>query len=320
MKSRLTAILTGLSVALALGIGGAAADSFTVDLTHPMGTFPPTDGDITKPDLSKPYKGSIAVPTFGAQAVYEVLPNFETNRGFFWMGRFLLNAHHGTHVDAPGHYSNNAETLESTTPDQRMLGELGVDDLVGPIVFIDISSRVQAELDKNGGVPSPDKSVTDFSNSSNNVVTAADIAAIGDQLANGTWIVANAGWSRFYKNPDFAKTPYFNGWNHPGFSEAACNKLVEIIDGKGIRLNGIVMDNVAIDSGENGGGPKGDLVTDTFICHVRLLQRGLKFVENAANLGQLAAARPGSCTLFVGALKLVQGSGGPSRILAQCER
>ncbi len=320
MNSRLTAIVSGLSLALALGIGSAAAHSFLVDLTHPIGTFPPTNGDITKPDLSKPYKGSIAVPTFGAQAVYEELPNFETNRGYFGLGRFLLAEHHGTHVDAPVHYNNNPDTLETTTPDRRTLEELGVDDLVGPIVFIDISSRVQAELDKNGGEPNPDKSVTDFSNSTNNVVTAADIAAVEDQLANGTWIVANAGWSRFYKNPDFEKTPYFNGWNFPGFSEAACNKLVEVIDRKGIRLNGLVMDNIGIDSGENSGGPKGDLVTDSWICHVRLLQRGLKFVENAANLGQLAAARPGSCTLFVGAPKLVRGTGGPSRILAQCER
>jgi len=317
---RLATILSGLALSLALGIAAAAADSFLVDLTHPIGTFAPTNGDITKPDLSKPYKNSVAVPTFGAQVVYEELPNFETNRGFFGLGRFLMAEHHGTHLDSPVHYNNNADTLETTAPDRRTLEELRVDDLMGPVVFIDISSRVQAELDKNGGVASPDKSVTNFSNSSNNVVTAADIAAIEGQLVNGSWIVANAGWSRFFKNPDFEKTPYFNGWNFPGFSAAACDKLVEFMDRTGTRVNGIVMDNIGVDSGENSAGPKGDLVTDSWHCHVRLLQRGLKFVENAANLGQLAAAKPGTCTLFVGAPRLVRGTGGPSRVLAQCER
>ena len=45
-------------------------------------------------------------------------------------------------------------------------------------MLIDISGRAQAELDKNGGKPSPDRSVTDFSNSSPNVVRADDTAAV----------------------------------------------------------------------------------------------------------------------------------------------
>ena len=53
---------------------------------------------------------------------------------------------------------------------------------------------------------------------------------------------------------------------------------------------------------------------------LRLLQRGVKFVENATNLDQLAMARPGSCTAVVGAPKHVRGTGGPSRVLALCER
>ena len=69
-----------------------------------------------------------------------------------------------------------------------------------------------------------------------------------------------------------------------------------------------------------GAGDNGDLVVNSFHCHVRGLQRGWKFVENARNLGQLAEADPGSCTLIVGALKLVNGTGTPARVMAQCER
>ena len=54
--------------------------------------------------------------------------------------------------------------------------------------------------------------------------------------------------------------------------------------------------------------------------NVRLLQRGVKFVENAANLGQLAMANPDGCTLVVGAPKHVRGTGGPSRRPVAAER
>ena len=57
-----------------------------------------------------------------------------------------------------------------------------------------------------------------------------------------------------------------------------------------------------------------------FPAHVRGLQRGWKFLENLANTEFLAPAKPGSCTLFVGALKHVGGSGGAARVFAQCER
>ena len=310
--------ILGLFITMVLSWSVAVAGTFVVDLTHPIGTFAPKGGDIATPDVSKPLKGSIQVPTFGAPAVYEVLPDFKTNRGHFGLGRFVLMEHHGTHIDAPFHYQNNKSSLETKTPDLRTMEELTANDLMGPIVFIDISGRVQSELDKNGGKPGS-KAVTDFSNSSNNVVTAADIAGVSDQIKDGVWLVVNAGWSRFYKGSSLQKSPYINGWNFPGFSAAACDELIKIENRKGVRINGLAMDNIGIDSGESGAGPKGDLVTDSWHCHVRGLQRGWKFVENAANLGQLAEAKPGSCHLFVGALKLVASTGGPSRIIAMCK-
>lgn len=319
MKTKSIAVAAGLGLTVALAAGAATAGTFAVDLTHPIGTFAPTNGDMTKPDLSKPIKNSIAVPTFGAQATYERTPDFKTNQGYFALGRFMLSEHHGTHLDTPTHYNNNPESLETKTPDKRSTELLGTYDLMGPIVFIDISSRVQSELDRNGGKPNADKKVTDFSNATNNVVTAQDINAVADRLGNGSWIVVNGGWSRFYRGPDLGTSPYINGWNYPGFSKAACDRLIEIEDARGIRINGLVMDNIGIDSGDSSAGDKGDLVVNSWHCHVRGLQRGWKFVENANNLGALAEAKPDSCSLFVGAPKLVGATGGPSRVMAVCE-
>jgi kynurenine formamidase len=315
-----SALLPLAASVLALSLGGhpAAADTFLVDLTHPLPTFAPTGEDITKPDLTKPYGDSQPVPTFGVQAVLQIT-EFPTNQGHFDLGRLVISEHHGTHVDAPGHYINTPETKEAGNPPQKLVHDLGAEDLIGKAVIIDISARVQAELDKNGGKPSPDKSVTDFSNASPNVVTADDIAAVADKLGAGAFLVVNLGWSRFFQDANWDSTPYFNGWNFPGLNKAAIDKLIEIEDQKGFRINGIVIDNIGVDTGESSKGID-DKFSDSFYSHVRGLQRGWKFVENAANLGQLAEARPDSCTIIVGAPKHVRGTGGPSRILAMCEK
>ncbi len=296
----------------------AAAEQFFVDLTHPMPTFEPTGEDITTPDLAKPYGASQPIPTFGVQTVLQIT-QFPTNQGYFDLGRLVISEHHGTHIDSPGHYVNNPETTEPNMPARKLVNELTAQDLIGRAVVIDISARVQAELDKNGGKPSPDKSVTDFSEGSANVVTADDIGEVADQLDNRVWLVVNLGWSRFYYDADWATTPYFNGWNFPGLSKGAIDKLIEIEGTKEIRINGIMADNIGIDTGEGSKGTD-DKWSNSFHSHVVGLQRGWKFVENAANLGELAMAKPGSCTIIVGAPKHIRGTGGPSRVLAMCEK
>jgi kynurenine formamidase len=316
---QVTAILAGVALA-SLGASGAMADSFMVDLTHPIPTFQAMEGDATAPDMTKPWKNSKAIPSFGQQTVLAI-SEFPTNQGHFDLGRLILSEHHGTHIDSPGHYLNNAQSQEPGNPPaakRKLVDDLDADDLIGRVVLIDISGRVQSELDKNGGKPSPDKAVTDFSNASPNVVGADDIAAVTDKLDNGVWLVLNLGWSGYYfKGADFAKDPYINGWNHPGLSKAGVDKLIEVMDRKKILINGVVADNIGVDSGESAFG-EDDKWTNSWYAHVRLLQRGVKFVENAANLGQLAMAK--DCTLIVGAPKHVRGTGGPSRLLAMCEK
>ena len=203
----------GLS-ALTVTASAVRADTFMLDLTHPLPTFHAVEGDPTKPDLSKPWGDSKPIPTFGQQTVLQ-MSQFPTNQGHFDLGRVVLSSHHGTHVDSPAHYVNNAGSQEAGNPPadkRKTMDQMGADDLIGRVVLIDISGRVQAELDKNGGKPSPDRTVTDFSNASTNVVGADDIAAVVDKLDNGVWLVLNLGWSRFFfDGSDFAKDPYING-------------------------------------------------------------------------------------------------------------
>lgn len=314
-----TAVLT---VSMLFGVGAAGAQTFVIDLTHPLPTFKPMAGDPMKADLNQPWLGSKPIPTFGQQAILS-LSEFPTNQGHFGLGLLVLAEHHGTHLDTPNHYVNDAKSMEKggIPNDQRkQTHQLTADDLTGRVVLIDISGRVRAELDKNGGKPSANPATTDFRDKGPNVVTADDIARVEKDLRTGVWLVLNTGWSKFYfEGPDFEKDPYINKWNFPGLSRAAVDKLVEIEDRKKIKIRGIVADNIGIETGESGKGDD-DKWTNSWYAHVRGLQRGWLFVENAANLGQLALARRGSCTLIVGAPKHTRGTGGPSRVLAMCRK
>lgn len=312
--------LIGAAALSAAFLSGAQAQT-VLDLTHPIPTFAPMEGDPMKPDLSKPYEDIGLHPSFGGQAVF-ALGKFPTNQGHFDLGTLVLPEHHGTHLDTPGHYVNDTSSMEAsgTAPSNRKLAhQLGASDLIGRVVMIDISGRVQAELDKNGGKPSNDTTVTDFSNESNNVVGADDIAAVADQLDDGVWLALNLGWGKFFfEGADFVKDPYINAWNHPGISKDGVDKLIEVMDQKGIKIGGIIADNIGIDSGQSAIGDD-DKWTNSWHAHVRLLQRGVLFVENGANLDKLAAVGdPSNCLLSVGAPKHVRGTGGPSRVLAIC--
>ncbi len=322
--------VAAIAAAFAFTAGPVSADSFVIDLTHPIPTYKPMEGDATKPDMSQPWLDSVPHPTFEHQAVLSI-GVWPTNTGYFDSGKLLVDEHHGTHLDSLAHFLNNDETMEEggiPSADRATMAQITPGELIGPIVLIDIEDRVRRELDKNGGQPSPDTSVTDFSSDSGNVVTADDVAAVADQLEDGVWLVLNLGWARFYfdataawVDPGWDQSVYLNGFNHPGMNREAVDKLAEIIIAKGIRLAGVAADNLAIDDGEGNIGVGPNMDTDVWYSHTRLFQRGALLLENVANISELAAAMNGgaTCNLVVGAPKHVRGTGGPSRVFAFCE-
>ena len=177
---------------------GAAERYF--DLSHPVAVFAPTAEDPAKADLAKPFAGSEPIPSFGCQAVFAVDPPFRNQAGHFYNGRIAIWEHHGTHLDAPAHFVNNPETLESAAPVTKYAHELTPRDLIGPAVVIDISGRVAALLAQNDGQPHPDKAVMDFSDNAAVNVGAADIDRIAAHLGDGVWLVVNLGWSGFFRD------------------------------------------------------------------------------------------------------------------------
>lgn len=327
MRTNLSSALAAASISIlsVFGVMSPADAKITfLDLTQTIPTFEPLAEDPTKPDLSKPIGNSTPIAGFYQQAILYPPDLWPTNEGHFVSSAFLFREHNGTSFNSPNHYVNNAQSLEpdGIPQDARKSAEaLTVDQLTGKIVFIDVSDRVRDELAKNGGMPSPDLSVTDFSDSSRATVRAEDIEAVADQIEEGVWIVARLGWSQFYfeGGEDWDESPYVNALNHPGFTREAIDKLIEIMDRKGVKISGIAADSFTTDSGQ---GVKGtdDKWSHAWPAHVRLYQRDIVIVENLTNLDALSAAHDnGDCSLVVGALKHVGGTGGPARVIAACE-
>ena len=312
------------AVALTFPIGAASAAASGlkfIDLTHPIPTFEPSVEDRTKPDLSRPVGQSAPIAGFYHQAILYPADEWPTNEGEFLSAAVLIQEHNGTSFNSPNHYVNNALSDERGAipkDERKATHELTVDQLTGRIVLVDVSARVRDELARNNGVPSPDTSVTDFSDSSRATVRADDIEAVADQIDDGVWIVANLGWSHLYGmgGEDWNAPGYVNGLNHPGFTREAIDKLIEIMDRKGVTISGVAADSLSTDSGEGVRGTDHQW-SNSWPAHVRLYQRDVLIVENLANVDALAD-ESGDCTLIVGALNHVGGTGGPARVLAAC--
>ena len=288
------------------------------DFTHIIPMFEPTNGDITKPNLSKPINNSKAVASFGFQATRKLKKPFKTQKGFFQWGWFHFDEHYTTHLDSTDHYLNKNK---SKNTDKRSIEKYTLRDIIGPIVFIDISSRVTKELAKNNGKPSPNRTITDFGKGTGATVLPSDIQNVAEQIVDRAWIVVHSGWDKFFiGNPpkNAFMHPYINGLNYPGFGKAAVEKLIEIEKRKGIRINGIMMDNLSIDSGESGRGSSGkNPFGDGWYAHQLGLARGWKLLENASGTGQLKR-ETGKCVLIVGAIRLTAASGAPARVIGAC--
>jgi kynurenine formamidase len=286
-----------------------------IDLSYPLATFRPRPSTAAEKrlaaDLRQPVGSSRPSSAFTDQVVLIQNPDLATGDGVFKLNATVLGENIGTSIDAPAHFVPTRP--EVANPDQRGLAELTVEDLTGPVVLIDISARVDAELKKNNGVPGPVE-LTNFGDDSGNVVTAADIDQIADQIGNRSFVIAHTGWSQFYgrSGPGLVGL-YVNDFNFPGFSRAAIGRLLEIETSRNVRINGLGADNLTVDAGGNAGSPR--FSSGAFPAHVRGLQRGWKLLENLTNTGEL---RNGECMLFVGAMKHVGGVAGWARIFASC--
>lgn len=211
-------------------------------------------------------------PTFfGGQQLF-IEQKFSHAKDTFNLNEWRLSEHTGTHIDAPLHFS----------ADGKSVAELPVEDLIGPLVVVDIRAKA---------AENPDAQLTPDD-------IKAWVAANGE-LPEGAVVALLSGWGAHVATDKFrnlgadGKTLHF-----PGFHVETAQLLLEKPTIKAIAVDTLSLDH----------GPSPD-----FAVHNTWLPAGRYGIEGVANLDKLPAT---GATIVVGAPKVRGASGGPARVFA----
>lgn len=220
-------------------------------------------------DLSYAYGPEF--PTyFGAPGI-SMEQKFKFDENGFNLFELQLNEHTGTHIDAPLHFSADGQSVD----------EIPVENLVVPLVCIDIRER--ADSDDEAQLTPDD--------------ITAWMSANGDLPAN-CCVAMLSGWGSHVGTDKFRNADGDGVMHYPGFHVEAAKMLVEESSAAGI-----ASDTLSLDIGSS----------QTFDTHYAWLPTGRWGLENVANLETVPV---NGATVVVGAPTHKGGSGGPARVLA----
>lgn len=211
-------------------------------------------------------------PTYfgGQQLFYD--KKFDFAKDTFNLYELRVSEHTGTHIDAPLHF----------TADGRSVAELPVEDLIAPLVVIDIAAKAAENADAQ---VTPDD-------------IKAWVAKNGD-LPAGAVVAMNSGWGAHLGTDKFRNAGADGKSLHfPGFHVEAAQYLIEQPS-----IKAIAVDTLSLDFG----------ASPDFVVHKTWLSTGRYGIEGVANLDRVPAK---GATIVVGAPKVRGGTGGPARIFA----
>jgi kynurenine formamidase len=192
-------------------------------------------------------------------------------------GKLARDGHYARHVSFPEHTGTHLDAPAHFAAGGAYVDDIPHERLVVPCAVIDVS----AECTRDPGY----------------AVSAARIErdeAEHGELPAGWALLVRTGWEAYRADPD----RYVLDMRFPGFAPDAAELAVE----RG--LVGLGIDTLSVDPGH---------ASDNVPVHLITLPAGLWHLEGLINLDVLP---PRGATLFVGALKLVDGSGTPARVLA----
>jgi kynurenine formamidase len=222
-------LLSGMGAA-----GGAVLASMGSAL--PATAAPPPGRGRPDRTIDLTYRLIKDFPSFyGTQPVISdvVTDDFDTT-GFFSKS-WTFPEHIGTHMDAPGHFAQDA----------RLVDDLTAAELIAPLVVVDISAK--ADEDPNA------------------MLEVADLLAwerSHGRIPQGALVAMNSGWEERFGDPDtFLGGAGFPDLNFPGFSIDAAEWLVAHRDPVGIGV-----DTPSLDPGNSSTFPVhfGFLATDRY--------------------------------------------------------
>lgn len=225
--------------------------------------------------------------TFSEESVYwvtaeefhlEEVAKGQTEHGYFYAANNFSTAEHGgTHIDAPIHFAENAQTVD----------EIPLENLVGAGIKIDVSEKA---------LQNPDYliSIEDLQNWEKE----------NGQIPEKTIVLLQTGYGKFYpdakkylgtknRGEDAVKELHF-----PGLAPEAAEWLIE-----NRKIKAVGIDTASIDYGQS----------QKFKTHVALMTNNVPAFENVANLDKLPAS---GFKIIALPMKIKGGSGGPLRIIA----
>jgi kynurenine formamidase len=190
----------------------------------------------------------------------------------FYAQKWTFGEHSGTHMDAPGHFVEGGRLSPEITPQE----------LIVPIVVVDISTRAARDRDT---MLLPDDLVR--------------FERGHGRIPEGALVAMDSGWAKKVGDPLLFKGgASFPNYHFPGFSLDAAMWLVEERN-----VTAIGVDTMSLDPGNS----------STFPVHVNYLATDRYGLENLANLDQIP---PRGATAYVGLIPWEEGSGGPARVIA----
>jgi kynurenine formamidase len=255
---RRTALLGAAGAAVAAALPGRA-----------FGAKLPTNRlqDLTH-EFREGFPGFLGAPAVIDRQVTVTIPanGFYGQTWTFW-------EHSCTHLDVPAHFVSGG----------RFSPEISLDELVRPLVVVDISARAAANADA-------EVLVSDL----------ADFERGSGRIPRGAVVAMNSGWAARSGSVAAYRNVGADGLQHfPGFSRAAVEWLVAERD-----IAGIGVDTLSLDPGRS----------QTFDAHFAVLGANRYGIENLANLDRVPER---GATVVVGLIPWEQGSGGPARVFAR---
>jgi kynurenine formamidase len=201
-----------------LKLGGVAASGVAVASLFPQRKARAQEMMVGVTDLSHVYGTNIPTYTPGEAPTREDFVTVEAN-GFF-IQRWSLYEHSGTHVDFPAHFIADGETVDNYP----------VENLLGLGVVIDISARAAEDPDA--------------------MVMPDDLLAweeANGEIPAGAIVCMYSGWESRWSSIDEFRNPDADGVMHfPGFGPEAAEWLVTERD-----IKGIAVDTLSLDPGNS---------------------------------------------------------------------
>lgn len=244
------------------------------------------EGSIEVIDLTAPLSSQTPLlelpPQFGqtAQFQHEEISRYDDRGPAWYWNNFRTGEHTGTHFDAPNHWV--------TGKDLDDISSVPVTAFVRPAAVLDVTGQV----------------ADDHNFLIEREHVEAWMAEHGE-LPSGGWLLCRTGWSARTTQEEMINNTE-TGPTSPGMSVDCARWIAEETE-----LIGIGVETVGTDAGA------AHSFDPAFPCHNLLLGVGKYGLSQLQNLDQLP---PTGAMVLASPLKIVDGSGSPTRVLALVER